>query len=450
MPQPTAGAPLRHGVSDRRVLGLRERLLRAGAQDTKLAPDTARDPSVFDGHVDQAVRGFQQHKGLIVDGVVGPDTEAALNDAQYSLGDRPLFLREEQPMHGDDVEELQTNLSLLGFYYGHLDGTFTRQTEYAVKELQSSLGTEVDGVVDRETLTGLARVSKKITTAKAFSLRDHRRLETLHEALRGREVILVPSAAGSTTAPDAAPPEFAAAQDEITMDVAVRAYDLLSSVGAVPVLVDPSSCGRSASQAERMPSRAGHADAATSGEQEPESASSFLSPDSGNRPAGGRISVRTQQEALSAHPQAVVLCLQCDWNRSSHAQGVATFYWGDPATGQSYAPIGHKASDMILRELVARTGALDLGSHARQWSTLRSTGAATAWVDLGYLSSPVEREQLGTESYRARLAESLLCGLQRVTAPAPEPTATGAMSLADIEAYYRENPRAEVRSDPTA
>ena len=190
MPQPTAGAPLRHGVSDRRVLGLRERLLRAGAQDTELAPDAARDPSVFDGHVDRAVRGFQQRKGLIVDGVVGPDTEAALNDAQYSLGDRPLFLQEDRPLHGDDVEELQTNLSLLGFYYGHLDGTFTRQTEYAVKELQSSLGTEVDGVVDRETLTGLARVSKKITTAKAFSLRDHRRLESLHEALRGREVVL--------------------------------------------------------------------------------------------------------------------------------------------------------------------------------------------------------------------------------------------------------------------
>ena len=207
MPQPTAGAPLRHGVSDRRVLGLRERLLRAGAQDTELAPDAARDPSVFDGHVDRAVRGFQQRKGLIVDGVVGPDTEAALNDAQYSLGDRPLFLQEERPLHGDDVEELQTNLSLLGFYYGHLDGTFTRQTEYAVKELQSSLGTEVDGVVDRETLTGLARVSKKITTAKAFSLRDHRRLESLHEALRGREVVLVPSAASSATAPDAAPPE---------------------------------------------------------------------------------------------------------------------------------------------------------------------------------------------------------------------------------------------------
>ena len=449
MPQPTAGAPLRHGVSDRRVLGLRERLLRAGAQDTELAPDAARDPSIFDGHVDRAVRGFQQRKGLIVDGVVGPDTEAALNDAQYTLGDRPLFLQEDRPLHGDDVEELQTNLSLLGFYYGHLDGTFTRQTEYAVKELQSSLGTEVDGVVDRETLTGLARVSKKITTAKAFSLRDHRRLESLHEALRGREVVLVPSAASSATAPDAAPPEFTTAQDEITMDVAVRAYDLLRNVGAVPVLVDPSSCFGSSPQEEPKHPRTEHDPAVTPWDQESESTSSSPGPDSGNRTAGGRVSVRTQQEALAAHPQAVVLCLQCDWNRSPHAQGVATFYWGDPATGQSYAPIGHKASDMILRELVARTGALDLGSHARQWSTLRSAGAATAWVDLGYLSSPVEREQLRTESYRSRLAESLLCGLQRVTAPAPEPTATGTMSLADIEAYYRVNPRTEVHSDPS-
>lgn len=416
MLQPPPGASLRHGATDRRVTGLRDRLLRAGAPDTGIAPDAVADPTVFDRSVDRAVRAFQQHRGLIVDGVVGPETESALNDAQYSLGDRPLALDPDQPLHGDDVEDLQNNLSLLGFYYGHLDGRFNRQTDLAVRELQNSLGLPEDGVVALETLTGLARVSKKITSSKAFSLRDHRRLGLLNEALRDRVVILVPSRSIMQENPQGSPEDFAAEQDRITMDVAVRVYDLLRTVGASPVIVDAES---------------------------PAVASPTAAENTGEFPVDrGRVTVATHHEAVAAHPSALVLCLQCDWNASPQAQGVATFFWGEPASGQPYAPIGQMASTMILRELVARTGAQDLGSHARQWSGLRSAGTTAAWVALGYLSNDTERARLQDGSYRARLAEALLCGLQRVLAPSPEAesTATGTMSLADIQSYYRRNP----------
>ena len=202
------------------------------------SPDAVPDPSVFDRGVDHAVRAFQQHKGLIVDGVVGPETEAALNDAQYTLGDRPLSFDESQPMHGDDVDELQNNLSLLGFYYGHLDGTFNRQTEFAVRELQSSLGVRVDGEVALETLAGLARVSKKITSSKAFSLRDHRRLGMLHEALRGRAVILIPSEAIAQETPQGAPDDFAGEPEVAVLPAAapVVAAVPVAATGAPPVV----------------------------------------------------------------------------------------------------------------------------------------------------------------------------------------------------------------------
>ena len=410
------GAPLRHGATDRRVTGLRDRLLRAGASDTAIAADAVADPTVFDRSVDRAVRAFQQNKGLIVDGVVGPETEAALTDAQYSLGDRPLALAPDHALHGDDVEELQNNLSVLGFYYGHLDGRFDRQTDLAVCELQKSLGLPEDGVVALETLAGLARVSKKITSSKAFSLRDQRRLGMLSEALRDRVVILVPSRGITQENPQGAPEDFAARQDRITLDVAARTHDLLKTVGAIPLIVDPGDS-------------AGAAPGGTGGDSSPVSA---------GRPA----TVPTLQTALEDHPSALVLCLQCDWNISPQAQGVATFFWGDPASGQSYAPIGQMTSTMILRELVARTGAQDLGSHARQWSGLRSSGAAAAWVALGYLSNHTENERLQDPSYRAHLAESLLCGLQRVLLPSSEneSTATGTMSLADIQGYYHLHP----------
>ncbi|RKQ35189.1 peptidoglycan-binding protein [Kocuria tytonis] len=412
-------------MTDRRVVGLRERLVRAGAEDSALDPHTAADAALFDDAVDHAVRGFQQHKGLIVDGVVGPDTEAALNDAQYSLGDRPLSYQQDQPLHGDDVEELQNNLSLLGFYYGHPNATFNQQTEYAIKELQRSLGLPDDGVVDLDTLTGLARVSKKITTSKAFSLRDYHRLEMLHEALRDRAVILVPSRGNSQLEPASAPGSFATEQDAVTMDVAEHAYDLLRNVGAAPVLIDPAADPQNTQPVSEPP---GNQSGTPSVAPAPEHSGAL------------RGSMADSATALRAHPGAVVLYLQCDWNRSPEAQGVATYFWGTPMTGQPYAPIGQLTSAMILRELVARTGAQDLGSHARQWSALRSSGAAAAWVDLGYLSNPAEAVRLRSPAYRARLAESLICGLQRVLAPAPESTATGAMSLADIQMYYRQHP----------
>ena len=380
-------------MTDRRITGLRERLVRAGSEDLPTTGDTVTDPTVFDDQVDRAVRMFQQRKGLIVDGVVGPETEAALNDAQYRLGERPLFFDEANPMHGDDVEELQDNLSLLGFYYGHLDAVFSRQTEFAVKELQQSLGVPSDGTVGLDTLSGLARVRKQITSAKAFSLRDYHRLESLQEALRDRVVVLVPSGAGPHVTPAGAPDSFTEDQDAITLDVAQRTHDLLRAVGAKPVIESAESASSSVSGAFGAP----------------------------------------QGQAVD---DAVVLTLQCDWNLSPAAQGVATFFWGAPDTRQAYSPVGQLASDMILRELVARTGAQDLGSHARQWSALRGARHAAAWIDLGYLSNEVEASQLASSEYRARLAEALLCGLQRVLTPSPESTATGTMSLEDIRDYY--------------
>lgn len=389
---------LRRTMTNRRVVSLRERLLRAGVTVAYLAPQDVNDPSSFDDHVDAAVRAFQQERGLIVDGVVGPETDRALNEAQYALGDRPLYLDEDQPLRGDDVTMLQHNLSRLGFYYGHLNGAFTKKTHYAVLELHQSLGLPATGVVDRETIAALARINRNITSSKAFSLRDYHRLERATSALRGRSVVLVPALASGQRPAPSAPSGFAQHADAVTVDVAVRAAELLHEIGAEPTLV---------SRERDVRDRRGH---------EVRTAA-------------------TAAEVTARHPEAVVLSLHCDWNRSPSASGVAAYYWGAQDGSETYSPIGERAAVLVLKEMVARTGALDLGAHPRQWEHLRLLDAPTVWVDLGYLSNPVDRSALTDPEHRNHLAEAVVFGLQRMFLLADEDLPTGTMRLDDVAGY---------------
>src|SRR3712207_1596454 len=80
------------------------------------------DPMVYDLDVEQAVRAFQQRRGLITDGVVGQATYQALRDATYRLGGRPLAYMVSAPVSGDDVLQLQERLLQLGYDAGRPNG----------------------------------------------------------------------------------------------------------------------------------------------------------------------------------------------------------------------------------------------------------------------------------------------------------------------------------------
>ena len=75
---------LRRGVSGSAVAEVRWILATAGLL-ANTDPDTQ---DVFDESAELAIRHFQQRRGLSVDGIVGPETYAALNSARWRLGDR--------------------------------------------------------------------------------------------------------------------------------------------------------------------------------------------------------------------------------------------------------------------------------------------------------------------------------------------------------------------------
>ena len=104
-----------------------------------------------------AVSAFRQAEGLPQGAEVDEDTWHALVDATFALGDRMLYLRVPH-FHGHDVRELQNILAVLGFVLGETDGIFGAHTERALREFQSSVGLNGDGIAGTTTFDAISRL----------------------------------------------------------------------------------------------------------------------------------------------------------------------------------------------------------------------------------------------------------------------------------------------------
>jgi len=148
------------------------------------------DPrSVFADGTADAVRDFQRARGLADDGIVGPDTWRSLYEAGYRLGDRMLFLRRPM-MRGEDVSELQSRLSSLGFDPGKVDGVFGPRTESAVVEFQHNRNLAEDGKAGPEVVTEIHLVTRGEMKEGRQAVREREWLRRLPPTVAGARVYL--------------------------------------------------------------------------------------------------------------------------------------------------------------------------------------------------------------------------------------------------------------------
>lgn len=100
----------------------------------------------------------------------------ALVEASWSLGERLLYLTSPN-LRGDDVAELQTRLSRLGFDCGKVDGIFGPIASEAVSSFQANCGLSEDGIFGPQTLLALDRVSRQTGDGPGIAaLRDRDQL----------------------------------------------------------------------------------------------------------------------------------------------------------------------------------------------------------------------------------------------------------------------------------
>ncbi|GLZ37398.1 N-acetylmuramoyl-L-alanine amidase [Actinokineospora sp. NBRC 105648] len=338
----------------------------------------------FDQVMEHAIRTFQQQRGLITDGLIGPATYRALRDATYQLGGRPLAYLVSAPITGDDVVTLQERMLELGYDAGRPNGVFGHQTEAALRNFQRDYGLTVDGICGPETIRGLRQLSPRARGGRPVLLREQERVRRSGPRLTGKRIVIDPGH-GAT---DTGVAVEGVNESELMWDLARRLEGRMVATGMEALLSrGPDQC-----------------------------------PDESERAAFAN-------EAGAD----LVLSLHSDGNGSPFAQGVASFHFG---TGNgTTSTLGEAMAGLIQREIAKRTGLRDCGAHPKTWELLRLTRCPAVRIEIGYLTNQDDRRRLSDPAFRDIVAEGIVVAVKRLYLLGENDQPTGSFTFADVLAH---------------
>ncbi len=343
---------------------------------------------MFDGELDHAVRAFQQHRGLLVDGVIGEATHRALREASYRLGARTLNHQFGAPMYGDDVATLQARLQDLGFYTNLIDGHFGLLTHNALMSYQRECGLYPDGICGPETLRSLYFLGSRVTGGSPHAIREEELVRNSGPRLSGKRIIIDPGRGDSDHGLIMNGPDGPLSEADVLWDLARRLEARMTAIGMETFLSRPTN--RAPSDTER---------AATA-------------------------------NSVGAD---LMISLRCATQATPSANGVASFYFGN--SHGSVSTIGRNLADFIQREVVARTGLRDSRVHGRTWDLLRLTRMPTVQVDIGYITNAGDRATLVSPESRDSIAEGMLASVKRLYLLGKNDRPTGTFTFAELLAH---------------
>jgi len=318
------------------------------------------------------IRSFQQERGLHVTGELNDQTQRALEEARWKLGDRSLYLQQSPYMRGDDVAALQARLTEMGFHCGRVDGIFGAMTEAAVKEFQKSVGVVVDGKCGPATIIGLLRLTKIVSGGAPAALRESALQKNRGPALANKVIVIDPGSADY--------------EKEIVYDIAQRLEGRLLALGA----------------------------------------SVFLTRGTQNNPAEAERIAFTNKSGAD-----LLISLHIDSHTNPEAHGVATFFYGNDQHGV-HSIVGERFASLVQRELCARTDFLNCRAHAKTWDSLRLTSAPAVRVDLGYITNAGDAARLARAEFRDTVAESFIIAIQRLYLSVEDDAKTGTLRISDL------------------
>lgn len=352
---------VRRGDRGEAVHDIQTRLLALGYA---VAP--AERAGTFGASTEEAVRAFQERRGLDVDGIVGPATWRELVEASLRLGDRILYLR-APPLRGDDVRALQDRLSALGFHGGRVDGIFGAETAGAVREFQRNYGHPVDGIVGDATLRALQGLPGIGGDTPVATVHEREALRRFPASLSGMRVVIDPGHGGSD----------AGLAGPGGLTEAAFAAELARRLDAALVAAG-TSC---------YPTR-----------------------DSGPAPSEGE-----RARLANALGADVYLALHAARAERPEGGGARVCYYGHE---RFRSEAGRRIAELVGEEL-GRLG-LEVGLHAKTFPVLRETRMPAVQIEPGTITNPADEARLADPAFLERVAAAITEALARFAA-APVP-----------------------------
>jgi N-acetylmuramoyl-L-alanine amidase len=351
------------GARGRAVRDIQQRLLALG-----YAIEDAERPDTFGSATAEAVRAFQQRRGLLVDGLVGTETWRELVEASWRLGDRVLYLRSPN-LRGDDVRDLQQRLSELGFDTGRIDGIFGPQTATAVREFQRNFGIPTDALVAASTVRALAGLPHLGHLSVPPIMRVREREAMRHATGPAGLRVVVDPAHGGEDAGVLGP--NGTREAEVMFRVARELEAALAASGVAVYLTRDENTGREV----------------------------------------------TERAALANGLGAdVFISLHAASHTDPAASGAATFYYGNE---RFESELGARLADLVQAE-VCTLGLIDGRTHPKTWPILRETRMPAIQVEPCYLSNPDDEKLIVDAGFQHRLANAIAEAVRRfASSPIP-------------------------------
>ncbi|GIJ47135.1 N-acetylmuramoyl-L-alanine amidase [Virgisporangium aliadipatigenens] len=334
------------------------------------AADVTGAGDEFDAATERAVRAFQQSRGLSADGVVGIETWQALDAARWRLGQRALYYAVSEPIVGDDVRQLQERLLEMGYDAGRPDGVYGDRTAKAVGQFQREVGLSPDGACGPQTQHALRRLGRKVVGGRPQLLRESVAFRSSGPALVGKRIIIDAGHGGpdpGVVVPDGI---LRWTEADLAWDLAARLEGRLAAAGMRVHLT------RGPTQATELTDR-------------------------------DRVRLANELGA------DLFISIHVDAHTDPAADGVAAYHFGSISGGVS-STVGERLAGLVQREIVARTGMRDCRIHPKSWDILRLTRMPAVRVDVGYLTSPLDRERLVDPAFRDRVVEAMMAAVQRM------------------------------------
>jgi len=315
--------------------------------------------SLFGPCTEAAVKAFQGERGLLIDGIVGPNTWRELVEAGYALGDRLLYLRVPN-FRGDDVLDLQVQLNLLGFNAGPERGICGESVEAAILDFQRNAGLLPDGIVGERTLRTLRALRKAEAGREGKKIPERDKGFVSATSLDGCTVVVDPGHGGTETGLVS---EIGLEEKELMMAAALRFGERLREAGCTVA---------------------------------------FTRED--DRDVG------LYERCETANTARAEFFISLHLNRSSDpgAGGAVCYFF---QRGHYFSEHGQRLADSFGERLAELCGGY-LGSFGRNYALLREPQGIAVLVEPFFMTNPSEAARAREADYVDRLALALIGGLR--------------------------------------